>query len=198
MLGLGQNLIRSFLTPKVKRKKLQYTTLMETTQKKKHIISMLLSSAHQCSIAAKGLGSFLWKNILRIWIGYDLLWLGFMNKYVVQRFAHFVYNQNVNNFEHVDCSVRIFNRDEYDKIYEAVSQDHDPGRKIGKRFKLFKISGKVDRALVEQSLYAFFRENIHLIEYFHNLDFLGVIKWFEKKQTEQIALKKKYDRNCPY
>ncbi len=96
---------------------------------------------------------------------------GVSEKYVLQRFAHFVYNQNNGSFEHIDCAVRIFNRDEYDKLYEEVSRGRDPGGKVGKRFKLFKISSGIDNDLVMRCLYSFFRYNIHLQEYFNNLTF---------------------------
>lgn len=96
---------------------------------------------------------------------------GVSEKYVLQRFAHFVYNQNNGSFEHIDCAVRIFNRDEYDKLYEEVSRGRDPGGKVGKRFKLFKISSGIDNDLVMRCLYSFFRYNIRLQEYFNNLTF---------------------------
>lgn len=123
---------------------------------------------------------------------------GVEEKYVLQRFAHFVYNQNSDSFEHIDCAVRVFTREEYDKIHKMVNQNNDPGRGIGKRFKLFKISGRVDSALLEQSSYFFFRGNVHLVEYFHDLDFSGAIEWFERKQTERAALTRKYNKYCPY
>lgn len=123
---------------------------------------------------------------------------GVGEKYVIQRFAHFVYDQNAKNFEHVDCAVRIFNRDEYDKFYEKANHSNDPGGKIGERFKLFKISGGVSHELIERSLYSFFRGNIHLVEYFNNLDFSGAVKLIKEKQMKRAALKKEYDRNCPY
>lgn len=123
---------------------------------------------------------------------------GVGEKHVIQRFAHFVYDQNNGNFEHIDCAVRIFSRKEYDICYKMVNHSNDPGRKIGKRFKLFKISGGGDLALIERCLYVFFRSNIHLVEYFHNLNFSGAIEWFEKKETERVTLVEKYNRRCPY
>lgn len=53
---------------------------------------------------------------------------GVSEKYVLQRFAHFVYNQNNGSFEHIDCAVRIFNRDEYDKLYEEETLEEKLGR----------------------------------------------------------------------
>lgn len=123
---------------------------------------------------------------------------GVGEKYVIQRFAHFVYDQNNRNFEHIDCAARIFGREEYDICHKTVNHNSDPGRKVGKRFKLFKISGGVDLTLIERSLYAFFRGNIHLVEYFHNLDFSDAVEWFEKKQKEKAALVKRYNQHCPY
>mgnify|MGYP001072805347 CR=1 FL=1 len=123
---------------------------------------------------------------------------GVGKKYTIQRFAHFVYDQNNKNFEHIDCAIRIFNREEYDKLYKIANQGNDPGGKVGRRFKMFKISGGVDLALIERSLYAFFRGNIHLVEYFHNLKFSGAVEWFEKKQMERATLVKKYNQHCPY
>ena len=123
---------------------------------------------------------------------------GVGEKYVIQRFAHFVYDQNAKNFEHIDCAVRIFDRNEYDKFYKVVNRNKDPGGKIGKRFKLFKISGGISYELIERSLYSFFRGNIHLVEYFNSLDFSGAVKLIKEQQMKRAALKKEYDRNCPY
>lgn len=57
---------------------------------------------------------------------------GVYEKYVLQRFAHFVYDQSNKNFEHVDCAVRIFERKEYDWLYNIAKQGNDPGGKSEK------------------------------------------------------------------
>ncbi len=103
-------------------------------------------------------------------------WLGspmsnFCGEYAIQRFAHFVYDQNNGNFEHIDCAVRVFDRGGYDRLYEVANRGNDPGGRVGKRVKLFKISGGVDYGLVERCLYAFFRYNIQILEYLHNVSF---------------------------
>jgi len=91
---------------------------------------------------------------------------GVGEKYVIQKFAHFVYDQANENFSHVDGAVRIFMKDEYADIYETVKTGSDPEKRIGKRRKLFKVSGSLDLETVQNLLYEYFRYNPHLGEYF--------------------------------
>lgn len=94
---------------------------------------------------------------------------GFGAKYHIQKFAHFVYDQRSGTFEHVDCAVRVHSIEEYDALFTAVEEGRDPGRRPGVRFKLFKVSGKLELAIIQELLYDYFRYNLHPIEYFGNL-----------------------------
>ena len=105
---------------------------------------------------------------------------GYYNENVLQRYAHFVYDQDKKTFEHVDCSVRVFDRREYDEIYEKVKASKAPKSHIGKRYKLLKISNDVSMELTKDVLYAFFRQNPHIMEYFCNVSYEEVRKFLER------------------
>ena len=101
----------------------------------------------------------------------------FGKKYYIQKYAHFVYDQNRQSIEHVDCAVRVFGINEYLDVLSLVQQGRDPGRRIGSRYKLFKICGEIDLDFVQKVLYEFFRYNPHLMEYFCNKTFDEVLKY---------------------
>jgi len=100
----------------------------------------------------------------------------FGKKYHIQKYAHFVYDQNRQSIEHVDCAVRVFSISDYLDVLSLVQQGRDPGRHIGSRYKLFKICGEIDLDFVQKVLYEFFRYNPHLMEYFCNKTFDEVLK----------------------
>lgn len=102
----------------------------------------------------------------------------FGKKYHIQKYAHFVYDQNRQSIEHVDCAVRVFSISDYLDVLSLVQQGRDPGRHIGSRYKLFKICGEIDLDFVQKVLYEFFRYNPHLMEYFCNKTFDEVLKDF--------------------
>lgn len=101
----------------------------------------------------------------------------FGKKYYIQKYAHFVYDQNRQSIEHVDCAVRVFGINEYLDILSLVQQGRDPSRRIGSRYKLFKICGEIDLDFVQKVLYEFFRYNPHLMEYFCNKTFDEILKY---------------------
>ena len=101
----------------------------------------------------------------------------FGKKYYIQKYAHFVYDQNRQSIEHVDCAVRVFGINEYLDVLSLVQQGRDPSRRIGSRYKLFKICGEIDLDFVQKVLYEFFRYNPHLMEYFCNKTFDEVLKY---------------------
>lgn len=113
------------------------------------------------------------------WAGYRTH--GYGNNKVIQRFAHLVYDQNKHSFEHIDCAVRIFDKNTYDNIYAGLLSGKMPDRQIGTRFKLLKISGNINVELIKDLLYAFFRNNPHLMEYFCNLSYEEVRKSFTSR-----------------
>lgn len=91
---------------------------------------------------------------------------GFDKNYCIQKFAHFVYDQNEGRFIHVDGATRSFTLKDYAEIETIVAKGQDPGSKIGKRDKLFLVEGMIERDLMFSLLYEFFRYNPHLEEYF--------------------------------
>ena len=99
----------------------------------------------------------------------------FGKKYHIQKFAHFVYDQERKIVEHIDCAVRIFTVDEYVHIFDKVLCGKDPGRQIGRRRKLFKISGEIDLDFTKSLLYEYFMYNPHIMEYFCGKSFDEVI-----------------------
>lgn len=101
----------------------------------------------------------------------------FGKKYHIQKYAHFVYDQTRGTIEHLDCAVRVFGVDDYLSILNQVQQGKDPGRQIGKRYKLFKIRGEIKLEFVQAILYEFFRYNPHIMEYFSNKTFDEVISF---------------------
>lgn len=94
---------------------------------------------------------------------------GFGKRYHIQKFAHFVYNQEIQTFEHVDCAVRVHEIEDYEGLLNRAQEGLDPGRRTGDRFKLFKVSGQLELSLVQELLYEYFRYNLHIAEYFGNL-----------------------------
>lgn len=94
---------------------------------------------------------------------------GLGRKHHIQKFAHFVYDQEDGTFEHLDCSIRVHGIEEYAALFSELQRGRDPGRRTGRRFKLFKIRGRLEPSLIRDFLYEYFRYNLHLIEYFGNL-----------------------------
>lgn len=90
-------------------------------------------------------------------------------RYHIQKFAHLVYDQESGTFEHVDCAVRVHGVEEYDTLFTEVQEGRDPGRRTGNRFKLFKISGRLELSIIQELLCEYFRYNLHPVEYFGNL-----------------------------
>lgn len=91
---------------------------------------------------------------------------GVTDRYVIQKFAHFVYDQQSKSFSHIDCAVRIFTKDEYSRLYDLLKTGKDFGSKVGDRKKLVKVSGVLDFEDIQAILYEFFRGNPHIEEYF--------------------------------
>ena len=91
---------------------------------------------------------------------------GFGEKYCIQKFAHFVYDQVKQQFTHIDGATRTFSIDEYAEIESIVAKGQDPGSKIGTRDKLFLVEGEIEKDLVFSLLYEYFRYNPHLEEYY--------------------------------
>lgn len=86
--------------------------------------------------------------------------------YMTQKFAHFIFNQSNNHIEHIEGAVRYFNHADYDSIFAGVKHTQNVEKKIGKKIKLFRVSGVLDLAVLQSILYEFFRYNPHISEYF--------------------------------
>ncbi|MDJ0490301.1 hypothetical protein QNA24_28390 [Rhodococcus qingshengii] len=91
---------------------------------------------------------------------------GFGRKYCIQKFGHFVFDQNQQAITHIDGAVRVFRTDEYDGIYRSILAGQDAGSKIGSRHKLFLVEGVLDLCDAQSLMFEFFRYNPHLAEYF--------------------------------
>lgn len=91
---------------------------------------------------------------------------GFGNEYCIQKFGHFVFDQEEQAIVHVDGAVRVFKVEEYRDIYDAIRQGKSPDSKIGVRHKLFLVEGKLDLNDAQILMAEFFRYNTHLSEYF--------------------------------
>ena len=88
--------------------------------------------------------------------------------YVVQKFVHFTYDRNEKIFEHIDASVRIFEFEEYQKIFAQIESGkvydkHIPGVE---RYKLFKIQGRLELKDMANILKLYLYGNQHISEYF--------------------------------
>ena len=71
-------------------------------------------------------------------------------KYVIQKFAHFCYDQRNSMFTHLDGAVRVFDIDAYDNIFHRIESGLDIGDKAGKRHKLFLVEGNLQHDLTQQ------------------------------------------------
>jgi hypothetical protein len=94
--------------------------------------------------------------------------LGIGKEYCIQKFAHFVYDQEQQTISHIDGAVRTFAIKDYTEILDVVTRGSDPGKHIGARHKLFKVEGSISIEEVQSLLYEFFMYNTHISEYFSN------------------------------
>ena len=84
----------------------------------------------------------------------------------IQKFAHFVYDQKQQTISHIDGAVRMFAVKDYTAVLDIVSRGSDPGKRVGTRYKLFKVEGNISIEQVQSLLYEFFMYNPHISEYF--------------------------------
>lgn len=91
---------------------------------------------------------------------------GIGERFCVQKFAHFVYEQNKKCFIHLDGAVRVFSVPEYETIFKIIASGSDPGDKIGNRHKMFLVEGQLNAELVKELVTEWFRYNPHIQEYF--------------------------------
>lgn len=91
---------------------------------------------------------------------------GFGERYTIQKFGHLIYDQNKRAFVHFDVAVRVFAKEDYATVFNAIDSGSDPGDKAGDRHKMYLIEGEFQLDLVEPLLYDFFMYNPHIEEYF--------------------------------
>ncbi len=91
------------------------------------------------------------------------------NKYVAQKFIHFTFDRKNNYFEHIDGSVRIFEKERYSEIFSnldttgKIYPQHIEGIE---RYKLFKVKGELSKEDISLLLKEFLMYNPHIKEYF--------------------------------
>lgn len=93
---------------------------------------------------------------------------GIGKKYCIQKFAHFVYDQEQQIISHIDGAVRTFAVKDYAEALDIVTKGSEPDKRIGTRHKLFKVEGSISIEQVQSLLYEFFMYNPHIGEYFSN------------------------------
>lgn len=91
--------------------------------------------------------------------------VGFGEEYCIQKFAHFVYDQNRKKINHLDGAVRVFSVDEYEKIYSIISKGEDVEEHIGKRYKMFLVLNDMELEDSKDALIEWFRYNPLVPEY---------------------------------
>jgi len=88
------------------------------------------------------------------------------DKFCIQKFAHFCYDQQLKKFTHLDGAVRVFENTEYASIFKTIESGKDIGDKAGIRHKLFLVEGQFKQDVVQELLSEWFRFNPHIHEYF--------------------------------
>lgn len=94
------------------------------------------------------------------------------DKYVVQKFVHFTFDRKNDYFEHIDGSVRIFEKERYYEVFSTLDTtgkiypQHIDGIE---RYKLFKVKGELSRDDISSLLKEFLMYNPHIQEYFEKL-----------------------------
>ncbi len=90
------------------------------------------------------------------------------DKYVLHRFAHFIWNKELQAFRHFDCATLIYTKQEHAKRlrYDWKNSDQSGYARAYKRKKLFRLDGEIGVEEVKNLLYSFFRYNELVMEYF--------------------------------
>lgn len=88
--------------------------------------------------------------------------------YVLHRFAHFIWNIDKQVFNHIDCSVLIYTKDEHEKRtkYDWKLNDTTKYANVYDRKKLFRLDGEMELEIIKDLLFSFFRYNELVMEYF--------------------------------
>lgn len=101
------------------------------------------------------------------------------SKYVAQKFVHFTFDRVNDYFEHIDGAVRVFDRNGYENLYNnfensfSIYPQHIDGVK---RYKLFKVKGKLSLKDTSNILKEYLMYNPHINEYFDGAHFPSLYK----------------------
>ncbi len=92
------------------------------------------------------------------------------NKYVFQKYAHFIWDAQTNTFNHFDVAVKVYSLSEHLKRLQYDWETRkilDPGKPLCK-IKLFRLDGKIDASILLELLGDFFRYNELINEFFES------------------------------
>ena len=127
--------------------------------------------------AAKGLREFMIEEYCPLTLRHGDKSAGVGEQKCIQKFAHFVYDQDKQCFTHLDGAVRVFTVEEYASYFDTVSAGDNVDEKIGKRHKLFLVEGELDSMTSQELLTEWFRYNSHIEEYFTGKDVKPLISY---------------------
>jgi hypothetical protein len=109
--------------------------------------------------------------------------VGVSDKYVIHRFAHLIWNTKESNFEHLDCSVLIYNIADHAL---RIRYEWKPPEGVdikAKRMKLFRTDGSIGVEFAKDLVSQFFRYNEMIEEYFTGKNY---VPWYEE-ETDDAA-----------
>jgi hypothetical protein len=95
---------------------------------------------------------------------------GFSPSKCIQKFGHFVFDQNVGSFNHVDGAVRVLDTEHYEGLYADIQAGKDVDDKVGDRKKMFLVEGVIPVERISSLMAEWFRYNSLVIEYFTGED----------------------------
>jgi hypothetical protein len=75
---------------------------------------------------------------------------GVDERYCIQKFAHFCYDQKKGQFYHLDGAIRVFKKEEYIDYFKKIETGDDVNEKIGDRYKMFLIEGRLSQDIVQE------------------------------------------------
>jgi hypothetical protein len=117
---------------------------------------------------------------------------GVGDKYCIQKFAHFTFDQNLGCITHLDGAVRVFEVEKYAKYFELIESGLDVEEKIGSRHKMFLVEGRIDDELAQEMLTEWFRYNPHIQEYFSGTTVEPTMTFSQYDEIVKKTTSKKY------
>ncbi|MBN1325540.1 hypothetical protein JW977_00965 [Candidatus Falkowbacteria bacterium] len=91
--------------------------------------------------------------------------------FVLQKYAHMIWDEKQGNFEHIDVAVKIYEKPEHIKRlgYEWFPIGQNLEARVYKKIKLFRIDGSIDGELAKDIISSFFRMNELVGEFFSGI-----------------------------